>query len=249
MNILVCVSRVPDTATKIAVDGNGKSITKTGVKFILNPYDEFAVEEALQLKQKNGGEVTAVTVSSDDAKDIMRTALAMGVDKAVILKAKDENFDSGYVANNLAEFAKEVNPDLILFGRQSIDYDSFQVPSMVSAKLNMPSISVVSKLEIADGKVNAERDIEGGKEQLEAELPCIISTQKGLNEPRYPKLPDIMKAKKKPIDERDASDFDYATEVVSMELPSKSRVGKILGDSDQDIAEVVRALHEDAKVI
>jgi electron transfer flavoprotein beta subunit len=173
----------------------------------------------------------------------------MGVDKAVILKAGTEDFDSSYVSNNLADFAKEINPDLILFGRQSIDYDSFQIPSMLSAKLNMPAISVVSKLEIADGKINAERDIEGGKEQLEASLPCIISTQKGLNEPRYPKLPDIMKAKKKPIDERDAKDYGNTTEVISMEIPTKDRAGKILGDSDADIAEVVRALHEDAKVI
>lgn len=249
MNILVCVSRVPDTASKIAVDGNGKSINKAGVKFILNPYDEFAIEEALQQKQKNGGEVTVVTVSHDDAKDIMRTALAMGADKAVILKAGNEDFDSSYVANNLSDYAKEINPDLILFGRQSIDYDSFQIPSMLAAMLNMPSISVVSKFDIADDKINAERDIEGGKEQLEAELPCIISTQKGLNEPRYPKLPDIMKAKKKPIDEIEAKDYGNTTEVISMEIPTKDRVGKILGDSDSDIAEVVRALHEDAKVI
>lgn len=249
MNILVCISRVPDTATKISVSGNGTSIDKGGVKFILNPYDEFAIEEALQLKQKSGGEVTAVTVSYEDAKDVMRTALAMGVDKAVILKAKDENFDSNYVAKNLAEFSKEINPDIIFAGRQSVDFDSFQVPSMLAAYLDMPSISVVSKLEIQDGKLTAERDIEGGKEQLEAELPCVISTQKGLNEPRYPKLPDIMKAKKKPIDEKDASDAEYITEVVSMDIPKKDRVGKILGDSDSDIADIVKSLHEDAKVI
>lgn len=249
MNILVCVSRVPDTATKIIVGKDGKSIDKSGVKFILNPYDELAIEEALQLKQKNGGEVTALTVSSDDASDILRTCLAMGADKAVIIKAKDDNFDSNYVAVNIADYAKEINPDIIFFGKQSVDYDSSQVPSMVAAMLDMPSISVVSKLEINGDKVIAERDIEGGKEVLESQLPCIISAQKGLNEPRYPKLPDIMKAKKKPIDERPASDADYMTEIISMEIPSKARIGKILGDSDDDISAIVTSLHEEAKVI
>lgn len=249
MNILVCVSRVPDTATKIIVGKDGKSIDKSGVKFILNPYDEFGIEEALQLKQKNGGEVTALTVSSVDASDILRTCLAMGADKAVIIKAKDDDYDSNYVAANIAAYAKETNPDIIFFGRQSVDFDSSQVPSMVAAMLDIPSISVVSKLEINGNNVSAERDIEGGKEQLQTELPCIISAQKGLNEPRYPKLPDIMKAKKKPIDERPASDAEYLTEIISMEIPSKSRIGKILGNSDNDISAIVKSLHEDAKVI
>lgn len=249
MNILVSVSRVPDTATKIIVGSDGKSIDKNGVKFILNPYDEFGIEEALQLKQKFGGEVTAITVSQDDATDILRTSLAMGVDKAVIIKASDSDFDSSFVAKNIANYAKTVSPDLIFFGRQSIDFDSLQVPSMVGAILDIPSISVVSKLEVNDNKIIAERDIEGGKEQLEAQLPCIISAQKGLNEPRYPKLPDIMKAKKKPIEEFPAISPDYLTEVISMEIPTKARIGKVLGDSDADISEIVKSLHEDAKVI
>jgi electron transfer flavoprotein beta subunit len=248
MNILVCISRVPDTATKILIGEDGKTIKKDGVKFIVNPFDEFAIEEALQLKEKNGGEVTAITIGTDKSTDVLRTALAMGVDKVIQVKG-DEPEDSYYVAYNIAEVAKELNPDLILLGKQSVDYDSLQMPSLVAEMLDMPSVSVVSKLNIQGEKVTAERDVEGGKEIVESGLPCVISTQKGLNEPRYPKLPDIMKAKRKPIDERDAKEVEQKVSVMKMEIPSTARKGKILGDSDEDIKELVRLLHEDAKVI
>jgi len=247
MNILVCVSRVPDTATKVFVGADGKSIDPKGVKFILNPYDEFALEEGLRLKEKNGGNVTAITIGSPEATEILRTALAMGADDAVLIKG--DNLDSYQVAYNISEYAKAKNYDIIFAGKQSVDFDSGQVPSLVAAMLDIPSISVVSKLEINGATLLAERDIEGGKEVLEASLPCLVSAQKGLNEPRYPKLPDIMKAKKKPIEELDAKPADAKVSVISMELPSKERVGKILGDSDADISEIVRSLHEEAKVI
>ncbi len=247
MNILVCVSRVPDTATKVFVGADGKSIDPKGVKFILNPYDEFALEEGLRLKEKNGGNVTAITIGSPEATEILRTALAMGADDAVLIKG--DNLDSYQVAYNISEHAKAKNYDIIFAGKQSVDFDSGQVPSLVAAMLDIPSISVVSKLEINGATLLAERDIEGGKEVLEASLPCLVSAQKGLNEPRYPKLPDIMKAKKKPIEELDAKPADAKVSVISMELPSKERVGKILGDSDADISEIVRSLHEEAKVI
>jgi electron transfer flavoprotein beta subunit len=238
MNILVCISRVPDTATKIVIGSDRKSIEEKGVKFIISPYDEFAIEEALQLKKTNGGEVTAVTVGSEASQDVLRTALAMGADKAVILKA-DGDFDSFYTAKNLAEYAKTVNPDLILTGRQSIDFDSFQTTSALAELLDMPAISVVSKMTVADGKVECERDIEGGKEIVEASMPCVVSTQKGLNSPRYPKLPDIMKAKKKPIETIDAQAVENRTSVVDMQLPQSNRQNIILTDSDEDIAKFV----------
>jgi electron transfer flavoprotein beta subunit len=247
MNILVCVSRVPDTATKVFVGSDGKSIDPKGVKFILNPYDEFALEEGLRLKEKNGGTVTAITVGVAESTEILRTALAMGADDAVLIKG--DNLDSYQTAFNLAQYSQSKNYDIILAGRQSVDYDSFQVPAMLAAMLDIPSISVVSKLEVNGTSVTAERDIEGGKEVLATTLPCLISCQKGLNDPRYPKLPDIMKAKKKPIEELDATAVDSTVTVIGMELPSKVRVGKILGDSDSDINEIVRMLHEDAKVI
>ncbi len=248
MNILVCISRVPDTATKVTVGADGKTIDGKAVKYIVNPYDEFALEEGLRLKEKNGGTVTAVTIGLDSAVDVLRTSLAMGVDKAILVKT-DEVADSYFVAVNLAEIAKEINPDIILLGRQSVDYDSFQMASMLAEILDMPSVSVVSALTIDGGKVTAERDIEGGKEVVEASLPCVISAQKGLNDPRYPKLPDIMKAKSKPIDLRTAVSAEKRVSVEMMNIPSKKRAGKIVSNSDADIAEVVRLLHEEAKVI
>ncbi|MBI3258760.1 MAG: electron transfer flavoprotein subunit beta/FixA family protein [Ignavibacteriae bacterium] len=248
MNILVCVSQVPDTTTKVTVGADGKTIEKAGVKFILNPYDEFTIEEGLRLREKFGGSVTALTVGGDGAKEILRTALAMGVDKAIIVK-DDNREDSFSVATNIAEAAKSVQPDVVILGRQSIDYDSFGMASMVGELLDMPSISVVSKWSIEGNAVTAERDIEGGKEVVETTLPCVISAQKGLNDPRYPKLPDIMKAKSKPIEERAGVASASRTQTISMELPQSKRVGKILGDSDADISELVRLLHEDAKVI
>jgi electron transfer flavoprotein beta subunit len=248
MNILVCISQVPDTATKIAVGPEGTSINPQGVKFILNPYDEFAIEEGLRLKEAHGGTVTTLTVGGEGAKEILRTALAMGSDTAVLVK-DDVRADSFVVASSIAEAASELGPDIIIFGRQSIDFDSSQIPAMVAELLQLPNVSMVSSLTIADTTITCERDVEGGKEQLTMSLPCVISAQKGLNEPRYPKLPDIMKAKQKPITERAASTAAARVQTLSMALPSQNRLGKIFGDTDADLGEVVRLLHEEAKLI
>jgi len=248
MNILVCVSRVPDSAARILVGDDGRTIDPQGIKYVVNPYDEFAIEEGLRLKEKNGGTVTAITVGQEASKEQLRTSLAMGADKAVLVKTNKE-FDSFFVANNIAEYAKQMNPDIIFLGRQSIDMDSLQLPSMLGELLNLPSVSVVSKTTYEEGKVIAERDIEGGKEVVETTIPCIISAQKGLNDPRYPKLPDIMKARSKPIEEVDAIDSDSRVSISKIEIPVKQRAGVILGGEDTDIDELVRLLHEDAKVI
>lgn len=248
MNILVCVSRVPDTASRVLVGSDGKSIDSNGLKYVVNPYDEFAIEEGLRLREKNGGSVTVVTIGADSSKDILRTALAMGADKVILVKT-DKLPDSYFVIHNLAEIAKEISPDIILLGKQSVDYDSLQVAPSLAEILGLPSVSIVSKLTIEGNKVTAERDIEGGKEVLETALPCVISAQKGLNDPRYPKLPDIMKAKQKPIEEKNAIDINNRISIFEMSIPSKKRAGKILTDSDGDIAELVRLLHEEAKVI
>ena len=248
MNILVCISQVPDTTAKIQVSGDGKSIEKTGVKFILNPYDEFAIEEGLRLRERFGGTVTALTVGPETSKEILRTALAMGVDKAGIVKT-DDILDSYNVAENIAGYAKSISPDLVIFGRQSIDFDSSGMAPMVAEMLDLPSISVVSSWNIENNAITAERDIEGGKEVLTCSVPCVISAQKGLNDPRYPKLPDIMKAKSKPIEEIASCHGSALVSLTSMALPSSKRVGMIVGDSEAEIASVVTALHEQAKVI
>ncbi|MBU3742235.1 MAG: electron transfer flavoprotein subunit beta/FixA family protein [Candidatus Kapabacteria bacterium] len=248
MNILVCISQVPDTATKVAVGPDGKSINPQGVKFILNPYDEFAIEEALRVREAHGGTVTTLTVGGDSAKEVLRTALAMGSDSAILVK-DDVRADSFVVAASIAEAAREIAPDAILFGRQSIDFDSFQVPSMVAELLDLPNVSMVSKLTIDGTSANCERDVEGGKEIVSVSLPCVFSAQKGLNDPRYPKLPDIMKAKQKPITERSAAAVSPRVVVHSMELPSQNRLGVVVGDTDADLQEIVRRLHEEAKMI
>jgi electron transfer flavoprotein beta subunit len=248
MNILVGISRVPDTATKIIIGADGKSIDEKGVKFIINPYDEFALEEGLRLKEKYGGTVVTITVGPEASKEVIRSALAMGADRAVLIKTEGF-FDSFFAAKNIANYAKQFNPDIIFFGRQSVDFDSLMVPAMVAEFLGLPAITIVSKLTIDGTKVVAERDVVGGKEIVETTLPCVISAQKGLNEPRYPKLPDILKAKSKPIEEITPEQLEPKVEILGMEIPLRARKNKIVGDSDQEIAEIVKLLHEDAKVI
>ncbi len=248
MNILVCISQVPDTTTRVTVGADGSSINPAGVKFILNPYDEFAIEEGLRLKEKNGGTVTTVTVGPDTAKEVLRTALAMGSDTAVLVKDEARS-DSFVISSAIAELATETSPDVIIFGRQSIDFDSFVVPSMVAELLGWPNVSMASTLTIDGTNVTAERDIEGGKEMVSSTLPCVISAQKGLNDPRYPKLPDIMKAKSKPIAERAASSASIRVATVGMTLPETKRMNKMMSDSEADIEQLVRLLHEEAKVI
>ena len=248
MKIVVCVNHVPDTETKVKVGPDGKSIDHAGVNFVINPYDEYAVEEGLRLKQKHGGEVTAVSLGGDPHKETLRKTLAMGVDKAVLLK-DDTPRDSYSVARALADFLKGQVPDVILFGKQSIDSDDAAVGPMVAEMLGIPSVTVVVKLEIEGTKVRAEREIEGGHEKVETRLPVVLTAQKGLNEPRYPSLKGIMAAKSKPIEEKQPAPVSNKTEVVVMRKPAAKSAGKILGSDAGAVLELVRLLHEEAKVI
>ncbi len=248
MNIVVCISQTPDTATTVAVGSDGKSIDPKGVKFVLNPYDEFAVEEGLLLRQANGGEVTLLCVGGDGAKEAIRLGIAMGADKAVLIK-DEERSDSFAVAAALAEAIRGINPDLILLGRQSVDYDSAQMGPTIAELLDVSCVSFVTSLAIDGTSVRAERDIEGGKEVVETTLPCVITAQKGLNEQRYPKLPDIMKAKAKPIAEMAPAPVAARTETIEMRRPDAKAGGKILEFSPENVKEFVRLLHEEAKVI
>ncbi|MEI8134884.1 MAG: electron transfer flavoprotein subunit beta/FixA family protein [bacterium] len=250
MKIIVCVSHVPDTTTKINLTADAKQVDAAGVKFILNPYDEFAVEEALRLKEKNGGEVIAISVGSDTSKEAIRQALAMGADKGILVKG--EKSDSFSVAEMLASAISPLGADIILLGKQSIDSDGMMVASMLSELLDLPAASVVVGLTIDGTTVRAEKEVEGGKEIISMSLPCIISAQKGLNEPRYPSLPNIMKAKSKPIEEIAGSAAPSRTLVVKMDKPDKKRIGKIIkveGNASASTAELAKLLHEEAKVI
>jgi electron transfer flavoprotein beta subunit len=248
MKIVVCVNHVPDTETKIKIGADSKSIDKAGVNFMLNPYDEFAVEEALRLKEKFGGEITVMSLGPDVHKETLRKALAMGVEKAVLLK-DDSPRDSFSVAKGLAEEIKTLSPDIVLLGKQSIDYDNAQVGTLVAEMLKMNSVSVVIKLTIEGTKVVCEREIEGGHETVETKLPCVIQAQRGLNEPRYPSLKGIMAAKTKPIIEKPAVAAEMRVEVLSMSKPAAKASGKIVGTDKSAVPELVRLLHEEAKVI
>ncbi len=250
MKIIVCVSHVPDTTTKINVASDGKNIDPAGVKFILNPYDEFAVEEALKLREKNTGEVIAISVGSDAAKEAIRQALAMGADKGILVKG--EKSDSFSVAEMLANAIKPLSPDIILLGKQSIDFDGMEVAPMLSELLDLPAATVVTGLVIDGMNVTTEKEVEGGKEMISLTMPCIISAQKGLNDPRYPSLPNIMKAKSKPIEEIAGTASTARTLAIKMDKPEKKRMGKIIkgdGNAQGAAAELVKMLHEDAKVI
>ncbi len=248
MKVVVCVNHVPDTETKIKIGGDNKSIDKTGVNFMLSPYDEIAVEQALRLKEKFAGEVTVMSLGGDSHKETLRKALAMGVEKAVLLK-DDTTRDSFGVAKGLAEEIKTMSPDVVLFGKQSIDYDDAQVGTLVAEMLGYASVAVVVKMDVQDTKVICEREIEGGHEVVETKLPVVILAQKGLNEPRYPSLKGIMAAKSKPILEKPAAPADVRVETVGMRKPAMKAAGKIVGTDKTAVPELVRLLHEEAKVI
>lgn len=248
MKILVFVNHVPDTETKVKVGADGKVIDPSGVNFMLNPYDEIGVEEALKTRQQFGGEVVAVSLGTDANKETLRKVLAMGCDKAVLLKDTSVR-DSFAIARSLADFASEYEADIIFCGKQSIDYDESQIGGLVAEMLGIPSISVVVKLEIKDGIVIAEREIEGGHEIVHSALPIVISAQKGLNEPRYPSLKGIMDAKRKPIEEIVPSTVELRVEVSAMSKPPQKAKGKIVGSDASAAKELVRLLHEEAKVI
>lgn len=248
MKIVVCVSLVPDSTTKVKIGASGKSIDETGVTFIINPYDEFAVEEAVQLKEKNGGEVIAISVGTDRSKEAIKKAFQMGADRGILLKSGAADFDSFSVAKNLAETIKELNPDVILFGKQSIDFDGSIVPGMTAELLGLPVVNVVTKLELNGNEAAAEREIEGGKEVVKTSLPAVFGAQKGLNNPRYPNLKSIMASKSKPIEEKPFRTYGM-TELTGMSLPESKGSGKIFTDGVQNVPELVRLLREEAKVI
>jgi electron transfer flavoprotein beta subunit len=247
MKIAVCISHVPDTTTKVIIGQDGKKIDEKGVTYIINPYDEYAVEEGLRLKEKNGGEVTAISLGSDSSKETIRKAYAMGVDKGILIKDTNEQ-DSLSTAQSLAVVLKDLSPDVILFGKQSIDYDSSQVGVLVAEILGYSSVTIVTKLEISGNTATCEREIEGGKEIVEASLPLVITAQKGLNEPRYPNLKGIMAAKSKPIQEIPNTPKEKASNILKMNKPASKSSGRIIATADA-AKELVKVLHDDIKII
>ncbi len=248
MQIVVTLSHVPDTATKIKISSDRKSIDPAGVSFVINPYDEFAIEEGLRTKEKFGGNVIIVSYGNDGAKESIKKALAMGADKGILIKG-DLNVDSLTVAKALATKISELKPDVVFCGKQSVDYDSSAVAQMLAELLNLPSISTVVSLEFSDGKLKAKREVEGGLEIVESTLPAIITAQKGLNEPRYASIKGIMAAKSKPIEEATFDASQNKLSVNELRLPDSKRKSRIFDSEDASISELVRLLREEAKVI
>jgi electron transfer flavoprotein beta subunit len=242
------------------IDDDGKSIKTADLKWIINPYDEFAVEEALRIREAQEGKVTIVSIGTDKAVEAIRTALAMGADEGVLINDPAiAGIDGLGTARVLAAAVKQISYDLIIAGMRAVDDDNFQVGSAVAELLGIPNISMVIKEEITDGKIRCHRTIEGGIEVIEACLPALFTTQRGLNEPRYASLPGIMKAKKKPLETKTLADIGLDASVAqpalvsiaAMQLPSERQGGRIIeGESAQEKATALaRLLHEEAKVL
>jgi len=260
VEIIVLLKQVPATESFIGIADDGVSIKTEDIKWVINPYDEYAVEEALRIRSAHGGTVTIISAGPERSVEAIRTALAMGADKGVLIKNPEaDKYDGLGIARILAAALKNIEFDLIIAGQRAVDDDNFQVGTALAEFLSIPNISLVVKEEIADGKIRCCRTVEGGTVVLEAPLPALFTTQKGLNEPRYASLPGIMKAKRKPLDIKSLSDIgidaseigEPRAKVLAMKLPPEREGGRIIkGDSSQAIAaELVKALHEEAKVV
>jgi len=249
VNIAVCIKQVPDTETKVKISGDKKSVEESEINFILNPYDEFAVEEALRIKEADGGDVTVISLGPDRVSSAIRSALAMGANKAIHLKTAAVPQDPMSTAAALTGVLKEGNYDLILMGKQAIDDDHQQMGPILAEKLNMPCANVVTALEITGGKIHARRQIEGGFEKVVCEMPAIVTAQRGLNEPRYASLKGIMAAKKIVIEERTVELEEDNIEVLEINYPPEKPPGKIVGKGADAVPELIRLLREEAKVI
>ncbi|MGG0667409.1 electron transfer flavoprotein subunit beta/FixA family protein [Sporosarcina koreensis] len=257
MNIYALVKRTFDTEERIAVS-NGK-IVEDGAEFIINPYDEYAIEEAIQVRDEHGGEVTVITIGDEEAEKQLRTALAMGADKAVLINTEDDldEMDEFTAAKIIAEYLKDKNADLILAGNVAIDGGSGQVGPRVAELLAINYVTTITNLEIDGTSVKIIRDVEGDSETIETSLPLLVTAQQGLNEPRYPSLPGIMKAKKKPLEELELDDLDLdeddveaKTETIEVYLPPQKAAGRVLeGDLSDQVKELVDLLNKEAKVL
>ncbi|MEI7441040.1 MAG: electron transfer flavoprotein subunit beta/FixA family protein [bacterium] len=258
MKIAVLVKQCPDTETKAKLTSNNLDLS--GVKFILNPYDEFGVEEAIKTRDATKGTATVISVGPDRVVDAERTALAMGCDDAIHIKVSEEeykNCDSYVIAKALSEVIKQKGFQIVFSGKQAIDDDALAVPQMVAELLGWSRATVVTKLEgISEGVIKARRSVEGGAEEVvELTAPAVIAANKGLNTPRYASLPGIMKAKQKkveviPLESLGLGAKDSRVEIIAAELPAEKAAGKVFKGTPEELAkQIVDALRNEAKVI
>ena len=263
MNILVCVKQVPDTAIAIRLDAEQKSIDRSELTYVVNPFDEYAIEAGLQLKEKYGGEVTLVTMGPDRADEALRTGLAMGADKGVhISDPALEGSDTLVTAKVLAAAIKALPFDIVLCGKVATDDNTGQVGPALAELLGIPHISGATTLEVDDAakKATATREVEGGFMRMEVPIPAVITAEKDLNAPRYPSLPGIMKAKAKPVDKKDVASLGMDPSSVGlagskiqpmgMSLPPKREAGRIIeGDAEEAAKELARLLRAEVKIL
>ena len=249
MKILVTVKRVPDPETVIKVNAGGTGIVTDNIKWVVNPFDEIAVEEGLRVKEKNAGsEVVLISIGPKAAQEQLRTGLAMGADRAILVLS-DENLEPLAVARVLQKLVEQEKPDLILMGKQAVDYDNNCAGQMLAELLGWPQATFASKVELAGGQATVTREVDGGLETLSFPLPAIVTADLRLNEPRYASLPGIMKARKKELKEIPVADLgvDVAprVKIVKLETPPKRAAGRKVGS----VQELVKVLHDEAKVI
>jgi len=250
LKIAVCVKRVPDMDVRFRIAADSTSVDEAGLKFDINDFDAWAVEAALQLRDKNAGsEVTAISLGPDVVQETIRKALSMGVDKGVQLKADKVPFDGLAVAKALAEELKTGGYDLILFGKMSPDSSNGVVGAMVAELLGMPAVTAISSLEIADGKGKAKRELEGAQEFVEFPLPAVLTVDEGLNTARLPSLKGIMAAKKKPLEVKQAQIPQSQLTVRKLELPPERKAGRVVGEGASAVPELVKLLQTEAKVL
>ncbi|WP_212004204.1 electron transfer flavoprotein subunit beta/FixA family protein [Chitinophaga sp. HK235] len=246
MKILVCISKTPDTTAKIAFTDNNTKFNEAGVQFIINPYDEwYALVRALELKETVGADVHLITVGGADCEPIIRKALALGGDEAFRINA--DSADSYYIAAQIAAHAKEKQYDIIFTGKETIDYNGSGIGGMVAELLDLPYVSIAAKFDLNGTKATINREIEGGEEICEVSLPVVVSCQKGMAEARIPNMRGIMAARTKPLAVVEPVAADTLTSVVNFELPPAKAGVKMI--SPDNVAELVKLLHEEAKVI
>lgn len=241
--------RVPDTATRIRISSDGKSIDTTDVEYIINPYEEYALELGVQLKEKHGGEVTVLTLGPEKSTQVILKALALGADKAIHLKSDSFPNDPNAVAHVMADELKTVQFDVLLFGKKGVDDDNQQVGQMVAELLGVPCVTQIAKLEISDGKAVAHREIEGGSLIVETTLPAAFTGEKDLAIPRYASLRELVAARKKPITVKEPSIGKPVLETISVQYPPPRPPGRVIGKGVEAVPVLVKLLHEEAKVI
>jgi len=248
LNIAVLVKLVPDTEASLKISGDRRYIDKSDVNLVLNPFDEYAVEEALRLRESHGGKVVVLSLGGDEAVKALRNSLAMGADEAIHL-VTPTGLDIPGTAGALAGALRDKGFDLILAGKQAVDDDCGAVGPMVAEMLDIPHISTIVKLDVDGGELTAHREIETGIEVFRTSLPALVTAQKGLNEPRYASLKGIMMAKKKPVTTIEPEAVTARTEVVQLNYPPTRPPGKIVGEGVEAVPELVRLLKEEAKVV